>query len=96
MKYVLLILIRIYWITVPERNRRHCLFKESCSRFVYRITAAKGIKEGLLALNSRVHQCRPGYQLHKNEKQNSIELYLKDGTIIKEDEMSQNLRSLNY
>jgi putative component of membrane protein insertase Oxa1/YidC/SpoIIIJ protein YidD len=94
MKYVLLIIIWIYWRIIPEKKRRRCLFKESCSCFVYRITATKGAKEGILALNERFHQCRSGYKLLQSK--NNIELHLKDGTVIKGDEISQNLTSLNY
>lgn len=52
--------IRLYWL-VPARKRKQCLFKESCSRYVYRITRNHGFVKGFKALLMRWRQCRPGY-----------------------------------
>ncbi|HMT75650.1 MAG TPA: membrane protein insertion efficiency factor YidD [Chitinophagaceae bacterium] len=63
MKYVLLLLIRLYWI-VPRGMRRPCLFRNSCSRFVYRVARAKGFAAGVTALQRRRRRCRGGYCIH--------------------------------
>lgn len=53
--------IRLYWRFWPERWRRSCLFRESCSRHVYRMTTESGTIAGLAALRKRLRQCRPGF-----------------------------------
>jgi len=60
MRYLLLLGIRIYWL-IPGKNRRVCIFKESCSRYVYRITQKYGFKKGFSAFKERKQQCQPGY-----------------------------------
>jgi len=63
MKYLLLFLIRIYQTLTPKRFRGRCLFKESCSNYVYRIVSQEGLKKGLNALKYRYHNCRPNYYI---------------------------------
>lgn len=60
MRYSLLILIRLYWL-VPGKYKPKCIFKESCSRYVYRITKTKGFKAGVLAIRERKQKCKKGY-----------------------------------
>lgn len=67
MRYLLLIAIRLYWL-IPKKNRRCCLFKETCSKYVYRITRQQGLSAGIGALSDRRKKCRPGYyRINKNE-----------------------------
>lgn len=63
MKYLLLFVIRSYWFLVPPGERKKCLFKETCSIHVYRVTKQQGLFSGLKALQTRVKNCRPGYQV---------------------------------
>jgi hypothetical protein len=56
-------IILIYQAIIPRRFRGVCLFKESCSNFVYRNTKNGGIKEGIKALLFRIKNCHPGYRL---------------------------------
>lgn len=63
MKHLILIVIRIYQICIPKRLRGRCLFKESCSNYVFRITKEKGYNTGISALKYRIHNCRPNYFL---------------------------------
>jgi putative component of membrane protein insertase Oxa1/YidC/SpoIIIJ protein YidD len=56
----LLLLIQLYWGMWPPGRRRHCLFRLSCSRFVYLATRRRGFVAGISALRLRVGQCRPG------------------------------------
>jgi len=60
MKYILMLLIRCYWL-IPKSSRRTCIFQESCSQHVYKTTQSKGLKSGLQALVIRYKQCRGGY-----------------------------------
>lgn len=63
MKWSLLLPIRLYWFAWPVRWNRGCLFRETCSHHVYRVTQERGASQGLLALFSRHRQCRPGYSV---------------------------------
>jgi putative component of membrane protein insertase Oxa1/YidC/SpoIIIJ protein YidD len=85
MRYFLLLCIRIYWL-VPSQARRKCLFKESCSRYVYRITKAHGFWEGVRALKKRSGQCTHGYAHYSIEGQEWV--ILKDQSVV---ERSQTL-----
>lgn len=86
MKYLLLFLIRIYWNLIPVSKRNICLFKESCSRHVYRITKEKGFIAGVNALKFRIATCRPQYELFKVD--DMFILKLKNGSLIYENEIS--------
>jgi uncharacterized protein len=91
MKFILLFAVRLYWTMIPVYSRKPCLFEESCSKYVYRITKENGFFSGLFVLKERFHQCRPGYKMFKNEKNNSFELHLKDGSIITHEKISPTL-----
>ncbi len=62
MKYLLLVLIRLYWL-VPSKSRNRCLFKEFCCRHVFRVTSTNGFKAGIKALKFRFRTFRPTYKL---------------------------------
>ena len=89
MKYILSGVIRLYWLLTPGSRRRRCLFQESCSTYVYRVTIEKGGRAGLHALSERIQKCQPGYHLKKNG--DTYELHLKNGTIVPEEEIAYNL-----
>jgi hypothetical protein len=73
----------------PEKKRRYCLFKETCSHYVYRHTAEGGFFKGTIALKQRLKKCRKGYKLYSSLQ--GFEMELADGSIIKEDEISLRL-----
>ena len=89
MKWPFLIIIKLYWKIIPEKKRRSCLFKESCSHYVYRHTTEYGFFSGIIALKLRVKKCRKGYQLYSGNT--GFEMKLADGSIIKEEEISPNI-----
>ena len=89
MKLILLIVIRLYWKFIPEKRRRTCLFKESCSNYVFRHTNEHGFSKGLSALMIRYKKCRHGYDIYTG--QNGFEMKLADGSIIMEEEISLNI-----
>lgn len=76
MKWLLLLGIRVYWL-IPARSRRSCLFKESCSRYVYRITLLHGYKSGINSLRLRRKQCCAGFAVVSEGK-----VRLADGSVI--------------
>lgn len=60
MKFVLLFFIKLYWSLIPENKRKCCLFRESCSKYVYRTTIEQGFEKGFKALLERYRLCKPG------------------------------------
>lgn len=60
MKTALLGVIRLYWLVVPERKRRECIFRQSCSQHVYQALKSEGMKSGIKAFIFRYRNCRPG------------------------------------
>jgi len=91
MKWIILLAIRVYWL-VPVELRRSCLFKESCSHFVFRSTKEKGFFCGIRALMLRIKQCRPGYKFIFSDT-GSIKMQLIDGSIVEEAELSDKLKN---
>ncbi len=81
MKYILMFLIRLYWL-IPKKRRRNCIFKENCSAYIYRVLKEKGLKAGIDACIHRYKQCRPGY-IHFKTDDGTQWVMLKDQTIIK-------------
>lgn len=89
MKYLLLLIIRIYWIAVPPSGRKQCIFRESCSRYVWRITISEGFLAGIRAFRFRNRHCCPGYAIYKYK--NHYELKTVNGLILKENEIDERL-----
>ena len=59
MIWLITIPIKIYWKLMPENKRRKCIYKESCSNFVFRISKQQGLLSGIKALVLRYKTCRP-------------------------------------
>ncbi len=55
--------IKIYWLVKPKRFSGRCLFKESCSHYVYKNTKKGRFLKGLQSLSFRIKNCRPGYHV---------------------------------
>ena len=87
MKYILLVSIQLYWKLIPQSKRKVCLFRQSCSNYIYRITNENGFIKGMTALRLRIIKCRPQYELYKVD--NTFILRLQDGSVINENEISQ-------
>jgi len=86
MKWFLIVIIKFYWIIIPEKNKRTCLFKETCSHYVYRHTNEYGFFKGMKAMIERMKKCRKGYQVYTGK--DGFEMKLADGSIIYEEEIS--------
>jgi putative component of membrane protein insertase Oxa1/YidC/SpoIIIJ protein YidD len=82
----LLLVIRLYWAVWPKRLRRGCLFRESCSHHVHRVTRTGGLASGLRALRERYRRCRPGYAMLNAH--GTLWLSLADGSFIPASEIS--------
>ena len=63
MHLVLLGIIRLYWL-IPPKWRRRCIFKVSCSHYVYDQTKKNGLTGGISSLKQRMKQCKPGYGIY--------------------------------
>lgn len=62
MRQLLIGAVRLYQRHFRAQIGRTCIFEESCSRRVLAVTEAFGAMAGLLELNRRYRQCRPGYR----------------------------------
>lgn len=87
MKYLLLFIIRCYWL-IPKSKRRKCIFRKSCSHFVYEETIDKGLKNGIVAFKYRFKNCRAGFEVYTNPINKELELLLPSGEILKNTEIS--------
>ena len=63
MKHLLLIIIKLYWKHIPESKRRKCLFKISCSNYVYKKTNEKGLVSGFRAMIFRINNCNSNHNI---------------------------------
>jgi len=63
MKIFLLLVIKIYWVLIPKSKRRRCLFKTTCSNYVYNKTKSKGLISGIKALRFRIENCNTNYHI---------------------------------
>ena len=87
MKFLIFFVIKMYWITIPKSRRRKCLFRESCSNYVYQETKYKGAISGLKAFLFRVRNCNSNHHLIKVE--DKIILITKDQHVFTEEKISK-------
>lgn len=67
MNFFLIWAIKGYWFLIPPKKRNKCLFKKSCSHYVFDIAKKNGLIKGLKALHYRFKHCRSGYYLINGE-----------------------------
>lgn len=91
MKYIILFGIRLYWIIIPQSKRRKCIFKKSCSNYVFETTQKEGFIKGLKAFQFRYKNCRGNFQIFKNPINNQIQMILPSQIIIDKEEISDRL-----
>ena len=84
MKHLLLGLIKLYWI-IPEKRRRKCLFKVSCSHHIYSVTKSEGFVSGIKSFINRYKQCRTGYAVYVTDDLKEWVIF-KDGSIVNRDD----------
>ncbi len=94
MRQLLLQPIRFYWHAWPHARRRCCVFRESCSRYVHRVTTERGLWAGLQALLQRFRGCRGGYTITATAV--GLGLRLADGTTITHEEASPTVLAPYY
>jgi putative component of membrane protein insertase Oxa1/YidC/SpoIIIJ protein YidD len=86
MKYILMAAIQLYWL-MPKAARRKCIFKKTCSHYVYDAAKEKGIEAGLMALKQRYRQCRP-VQASYTTPDDIQWIILADNTVIKNSQLN--------
>lgn len=91
MKIWLLLLIRFYWAVIPKGKRRKCIFRISCSQYVYQITKTDGLYKGLLAFKYRFKHCRGGFHIFENPIDGRKNMILSNAEVLIEEEISERL-----
>lgn len=84
MKSIFKLVIRIYWLIVPNKIKGKCLFSETCSRYVFRKLDEEGFIAGVKAFKYRFKTCRRPYVIRKNIDTNEFELHLCNGDLVNE------------
>lgn len=92
MRFLLLNTIRLYWFLIPKKKRRKCIFKKSCSNQVYDETKRHGLFRGMHALNFRIQNCKPDFDVFTDPFTGKKQMLLKSGTIVEEDQIAERLR----
>lgn len=86
MRKLLLLAIRFYW-KIPTRLHEKCIFRESCSHYVYRMAKEQGFIVGIRAFLERNDLCRPGYVIYRSEGRYYMQT--ASGRIIDEKDIAQ-------
>lgn len=82
-------MIRLYWATFPKSKRRKCIFKISCSQYVYQITNKEGFYKGLMALKYRYYNCRGGFHISVDPIDGRKIMILSNFNVLTEDDISE-------
>jgi len=91
MRIFLLLAIKIYWYAIPSRKRRKCIFKISCSQFVYQQTLKEGLLKGIQALKFRLLTCRGGFYIIENPVDSTKMMILGNSYLVPENEIAERL-----
>lgn len=91
MKHLILFVIRMYWKIIPPSKRKKCIFKKSCSNYVFEVTEKEGFLSGLKAFRFRYENCRGNFTIFKNPINNQIQMILPSLIIIDEEEITERL-----
>jgi len=89
MRFVFMLIIKFYQAFTPKAFRGKCLFKESCSNYVYRITKEVGLKDGINSFLFRLKNCRPGYYMI--EEADKILLITVKNWVVEEKDISEKI-----
>ena len=89
MKYLILLIIQTYWNMIPKSKRKRCIFKISCSNYVYQITKKEGFLKGLKAFNYRYKNCRGNFEIFENPISKKKQILLSSNQIIDSEEIAE-------
>jgi len=91
MKHLILFAIKIYWNIIPPSKRKKCIFKKSCSNYVFEITQKEGFINGLKAFKFRYQNCRGNFVVFQNPIIDKIQMILPSQMIIEREEIAERL-----
>ncbi|MET1258126.1 membrane protein insertion efficiency factor YidD [Flagellimonas sp. DF-77] len=91
MRFFLLGMILIYWKTIPKSKRKKCIFRESCSNLVFRITCEEGFYQGAKALLFRFRNYKSNIEIFTNPITNQLQMILPNNKIIDEEEIAEKI-----
>jgi len=86
----MLFAVELYWRLTNPARRRPCLFRETCSRHVYRITREDGAFKGITAFAQRFRRCRLGYVIEFDGQAEPV-LRLSDRSVAQTIELSESM-----
>ena len=87
----------MYWKVIPSKNRKKCIYRISCSNYVFQETKDNGFLKGIEALNYRYHNCRQGFEIFYSPVDSSKQFILPSDEVLKENEIAKRLlNSINY
>ena len=91
MNHLILFAIKIYWNIIPPSKRKKCIFKKSCSNYVFEITQKEGFINGLKAFKFRYQNCRGNFVVFQNPIIDKIQMILPSQMIIEREEIAERL-----
>lgn len=91
MKYCLLFCVKTYWFFKSKNKPAKCIFKKSCSHYIYEVTKQKGFLKGIKALKFRIKNCSYGFELYKNPIDHKTQMILPNKMIIEEKDIADRL-----
>lgn len=90
MKWLILLSVELYWRLTKPARRRPCLFRETCSQHVHKVTREAGAFKGLIAFAQRLRRCRLGYVVEFNGDAEPV-LRLADRSVAQTVELSESM-----
>ena len=91
MKNILIWGIRLYQNYLPNRYKRCCLFRESCSMYSIRKIGQDGVIVGMASTVRRIQRCRPGFTI--THQKGEMGIILTNGEFVAADELSPEIIS---
>ncbi|PQJ77991.1 membrane protein insertion efficiency factor YidD [Polaribacter porphyrae] len=91
MKIVLIKFIKLYWFLKSKNKSASCIFRKSCSHYVYEKTYNEGFYSGLKALKFRINNCKHGFELFTNPVDKRKYMILPNKDVIDEKEIAERL-----
>lgn len=91
MKYLILGLIKFYWLIIPSYKRRKCIYRKSCSNAVFETAKNKGFFAGINMFKYRFQNCRSGYEMYEDPIDKSLRLILPNNGLLEENEIAKRL-----
>jgi uncharacterized protein len=79
----------MYWYLIPKAKRRKCIFRKSCSIYVYEKTMTEGLVAGLKAFQYRYNNCKSGFHIFTNPISQTTQIILPNNTLLEEYEISE-------